>query len=88
MTATDKFWGFFLVFLAVPAAFIAYFQAIEVAVAISVFVGIAGIRILSRQKRRCHACGHIFNLDVSKFIRLQRKKLDCPRCQTRIRKSS
>jgi uncharacterized paraquat-inducible protein A len=87
MTATDKFWGFFLLFLAVPAAFIAYFQAIEVTIAIAIIVGIAGMRILSRQKRRCHACGQIFNLDLNKLIKLQRKKLDCPRCQTRIRKA-
>lgn len=88
MTATDKFWGYFLLFLAIPAAIIASFQAIGLSVAIAAIVVIGAVRIISKQKRRCHACGQIFNLNMAKFIKFYRKKLDCPRCQTRLRKTS
>ena len=87
MTATDKFWGYFLIFLAAPAGIIAYFQATEIAVVIAFIVAFAGIKIISKRKHRCHACGHIFKLNIIKFIQLHRRKLNCSRCDTPLRRN-
>ncbi len=87
MTVTDKFWGGFLLILVIPATLIA-FPAIEVVVVLGIVLLLFGVRMLSKKRRRCNACGHVFHLSIPRVILIARRKLHCPRCDSHLRKTS
>lgn len=85
MTTTDKFFGIFFIFLAMPAVLIMV-PAIEVAIVIGLGLVATGLHMLLRRRRRCGSCGHFFNVAIPQHILLLRRQLKCPHCNSHIRK--